>query len=111
MDQFTPGEIVVMHQAWEMYRHKSGYSERFSLAEDGYSCKVQSAPTPTPKPTRPIPKPKSGKNKKETQAQIDTLAAEPTSSLLTSSSFVTQENQEEPLVHTEDEFDEHARLV
>lgn len=123
MDQFTPGQIVVMHQAWEMYRHKSGYSERFSLAEDGYSCKVQSAPTPTPKPTnlskptkptkptRPIPKPKSGKNKKETQAQIDTLAAEPTSSLLISSSFVTQENQEEPLVHTEDEFDEHARLV
>ena len=72
MDQFTPGQIVVMRQAWEMYRHKSGYSELFSLAEDGYSCKKQDAvPPPTPKPTKFRPKAGKSKNNCKTKASTN----------------------------------------
>ena len=52
MDQFTPGQVVKMQQAWEMYRHKFGYSELFSIAEDGFSCVSAVAQPPTSKPTK-----------------------------------------------------------
>ena len=57
MDQFTPGQVVTVQQAWEMYRHKFGYSELFSVAEDGFSCVGPTAAPTTPtastaKPTR-----------------------------------------------------------
>lgn len=117
MDQFTPGQIVVIHQAWEMYRHKSGYSELFYLAEDGYSCKKKVI-VPTPKPATPKPatptrssKPgknptKSGKTKRVDQAEIDMLIeAEPTyppaPSSKTTTSIIIDDKQEEPLVHEE----------
>lgn len=72
MDQFTPGQGVKIQQAWEMYRHKFGYSELFSVAEDGYSCvggpsaKPTSVKPTTAKPTakqtsKPTSKPTSRK--------------------------------------------------
>ena len=60
MDQFTPGQGVKIQQAWEMYRHKFGYSELFSVAEDGYSCVGGPSANPnTLKPTskQPLSKP------------------------------------------------------
>lgn len=66
VDQFTPGQNVRMQSSWEMYRHKSSYSEAITLDADGFSC-VYPMPTskpttskPTMKPTtsKPTPKPK-----------------------------------------------------
>ena len=56
MDQFTPGQVVKVQQAWEMYRHKFGYSELFSVAPDGFTCvgptgEPSSSAQPTSKPT------------------------------------------------------------
>ncbi|KAL3816948.1 hypothetical protein ACHAXA_001776 [Cyclostephanos tholiformis] len=57
MDQFTPGQIVRIQQAWETYRHKSGYSESIKLAADGISCEdyAPASETPTSIPTTSRP--------------------------------------------------------
>ena len=64
VDQFTPGQKVKLQQAWEIYRHKLGYSEQFSLAADGYSCLFSgvSFQVPTKKPTAKPIRAKTPKN-------------------------------------------------
>lgn len=62
MDQFTPGQAVVMQQAWETYRHKLGFSEQVSIAADGFSCIMPTLPPtskPTPRPPTSQPTPTS----------------------------------------------------
>ena len=64
MDQFTPGQVVKVQQAWEMYRHKFGYSELFSVAPDGFSCV---GPTVAPSSAKPTTKPVSVVTKSPTK--------------------------------------------
>ena len=62
MDEFTPGQKIVLQSAWETYRHKDGVSGSVGLADDGITCCTigdncgtdTDAPTITPKPT-PFP--------------------------------------------------------
>mmetsp|Transcript_14126 Transcript_14126/g.29942 ORF Transcript_14126/g.29942 Transcript_14126/m.29942 type:complete len:529 (-) Transcript_14126:82-1668(-) len=50
MDEFSPGQVVKMRAAWELYRHKENYSEFFSLASDGVKCVFGSQETDEPSP-------------------------------------------------------------
>ena len=74
MDQFTPGQKVNLQQAWETYRHKAGYSENISLAQDGYSCLVPGMPTTSPTEPQPTGTPTS----KPTKSPV-VITSKPTS--------------------------------
>ena len=57
MDEFTPGQSMQMHFAWEEYRHRVDYSETLSVAADGVSCSFGPVPTQAPQPPTPPPTP------------------------------------------------------
>ncbi|KAL3770176.1 hypothetical protein ACHAW5_009271 [Stephanodiscus triporus] len=61
VDQFTPGQNIRMQSSWEMYRHRSFYSEAFTLAADGFSCVYNPLPTSIPTTSKPTMKPTTSK--------------------------------------------------
>mmetsp|Transcript_13482 Transcript_13482/g.28307 ORF Transcript_13482/g.28307 Transcript_13482/m.28307 type:complete len:483 (+) Transcript_13482:482-1930(+) len=63
MDEFSPGQVVKIRAAWELYRHKENYSEQFTIANDGFSCAIgpesTAAPTESSQPSVRSPPTKS----------------------------------------------------
>ncbi|KAL3781324.1 hypothetical protein ACHAW5_007178 [Stephanodiscus triporus] len=85
MDQFTPGQNLRMQQAWETYRHKSGHSEAYSLAEDGVSCIYVPPPTSSPTTSEPTSSPTTLKPTTSSPTTLKPTTSTPTTSKPTTS--------------------------